>query len=193
MAIIICYLCCHHIWSQFFFFKNSLHIFRIIFLSSLYFVFQSKVTPLSTLVGRYDLQFILSKSTHLLFLSTILLRVLIKFVFPIGDTINVSLKEALWQCALAPITEEVLFRGLFLSILLKTHTERQAILLSVLIFVSVHQIQSLHQIGVLAILGLILGIAFVKSRNLLLCILLHSLWNMIIFIPVTSLCPFGVL
>jgi membrane protease YdiL (CAAX protease family) len=50
-----------------------------------------------------------------------------------------------------------------------------AILISSLIFAIAHQ--NLSEILPLFILGIILGVTYTRSRNLLASILLHSLWN----------------
>ncbi|MGD1873731.1 MAG: type II CAAX prenyl endopeptidase Rce1 family protein [Mastigocoleus sp.] len=75
----------------------------------------------------------------------------------------------------APLFEEFLFRGFLLPSLTRYIPTWGSILLSSFIFAAVHL--SLSEILPLTALGMILGFVYVRSRNLLAPMLLHSLWN----------------
>lgn len=75
----------------------------------------------------------------------------------------------------APIFEEILFRGFLLPSLTRYLPVWGAIAVSSLLFAIAHF--SLSEILPLAALGMVLGYVYVRSRNLLASMLLHSLWN----------------
>jgi membrane protease YdiL (CAAX protease family) len=75
----------------------------------------------------------------------------------------------------APIFEELLFRGFLLPSLTRYIPVWGAIFASSLLFAVAHL--SLSEILPLSALGLVLGVVYTRSRNLLAPILLHSLWN----------------
>jgi uncharacterized protein len=75
----------------------------------------------------------------------------------------------------APLFEEFLFRGFLLPSLTRYLPTWGAIGMSGLIFGVAHL--SLSEIVPLTTLGIILGIVYVRTRNLLAPMLLHSLWN----------------
>ncbi|OBQ22352.1 MAG: abortive phage infection protein [Anabaena sp. WA113] len=75
----------------------------------------------------------------------------------------------------APLFEEFLFRGFLLPSLTRYMSVWGAIFVSSLLFAAAHL--SLSEILPLTALGMVLGIVYTRSRNLLSCMLLHSLWN----------------
>jgi hypothetical protein len=75
----------------------------------------------------------------------------------------------------APIFEEIMFRGFLLPSLTRYVPASAAIVVSGLIFAIAHL--SLSEVLPLATLGIILGIVYTRSRNLLAPMLVHSLWN----------------
>ncbi len=77
---------------------------------------------------------------------------------------------------LAPVFEEIFFRGLILSQLLKTHTPIIAIGTSALLFSVAHmQVEGVFAIFVS---GVLFSIIYCKTRSLSLVILLHSFSNL---------------
>ncbi len=80
----------------------------------------------------------------------------------------------------APVFEEILFRGFLLPSLTRYLPIWGAIGLSSLIFAAAHL--SFSEVLPLTVLGSILGFAYVRSRNLLSSILLHSTWNSVTMI-----------
>jgi uncharacterized protein len=75
----------------------------------------------------------------------------------------------------APIFEETLFRGFFLTSLTRYLPTWQAIGFSGIVFAIAHL--NLGDLLPLSLLGMVLGFVYLRSRNLLASILLHSLWN----------------
>jgi membrane protease YdiL (CAAX protease family) len=92
--------------------------------------------------------------------------------------------------ATGSIFEEVLLRGIFLSMLLKGHTERKSIMLSAGAFGGIHLLNLLNGpsttnllIGVFAqilwctMYGLFYGYLFLKTNNLIPCMIMHYAGN----------------
>jgi uncharacterized protein len=75
----------------------------------------------------------------------------------------------------APLFEETLFRGFFLTSLTRYMPAWQAIALSGFVFALAHL--NLGDVLPLSLLGMVLGVVYWRSRNLLASMLLHSLWN----------------
>jgi uncharacterized protein len=75
----------------------------------------------------------------------------------------------------APMFEEIMFRGFLLPSLTRYVSVTSAILISALIFAVAHL--SLSEVLPLTTLGIVLGIVYTRSRNLLAPMLVHSLWN----------------
>ena len=78
---------------------------------------------------------------------------------------------------LAPILEEILFRGILMKGLVNNHVEpKKAIVLSALVFGAVH-FNPWQFLGAF-LLGLVLGLVYHKTRSLLMPILLHAFNNL---------------
>lgn len=75
----------------------------------------------------------------------------------------------------APIFEEIMFRGFLLPSLTKYLPMWGAIVASSFLFAAAHL--NISEVLPLAVLGIVLGVVYTRSRNLLSSILLHSLWN----------------
>ena len=75
----------------------------------------------------------------------------------------------------APIFEEILFRGFLMASLTRYVPAWGAIVISSLIFALAHL--SLSEVLPLTTLGIMLGLVYMRTRNLLTSMLLHSLWN----------------
>jgi membrane protease YdiL (CAAX protease family) len=89
---------------------------------------------------------------------------------------NVALGIFFFTAAVAaPFFEEFLFRGFLLPSLTRYIPVWVAILASSLLFAAAHL--SLSEILPLTALGIILGVVYTRSRNLLAPMLVHSLWN----------------
>lgn len=81
---------------------------------------------------------------------------------------------------IAPILEELIFRGVMLSYVLKHKSDWTAILFSALLFGLVHV--SPDQVVWSFLGGIFLGYAYLKSKNILVPILFHSLNNFLYYI-----------
>lgn len=75
----------------------------------------------------------------------------------------------------APLFEEFLFRGFLLASLTPLVSVNGAIVGSALVFALAHL--SLSEVLPLFVLGLVLGVVYTRSQNLLAPMLLHGLWN----------------
>ncbi|WP_416666504.1 CPBP family intramembrane glutamic endopeptidase [Egbenema bharatensis] len=99
---------------------------------------------------------------------------LLQTVLEEGDRVAISLFFFTAAVA-APVFEEILFRGFLLPSLTRYVPVWSAIGLSALLFALAHL--SLSEVLPLAVLGMVLGYVYTRSRGLLAPILLHSLWN----------------
>ena len=75
----------------------------------------------------------------------------------------------------APIFEEILFRGFVFPYLSRVMPMGSALVISGLLFATAHL--NFSDLLPLTVLGIVLGISYSHSRNLLTPILLHSFWN----------------
>ncbi|XP_020531665.1 uncharacterized protein LOC18448145 isoform X3 [Amborella trichopoda] len=80
----------------------------------------------------------------------------------------------------APIWEEIIFRGFLLPSLTRYMPVWCSVAMSSLAFAVVHF--NLQRLLPLVFLGVVMGAVFVRSRNLLASMLLHSLWNGFVFL-----------
>ncbi|GMI76437.1 snowy cotyledon 4 [Hibiscus trionum] len=80
----------------------------------------------------------------------------------------------------APVWEEIVFRGFLLPSLTKYMPVWCAILVSSVAFALAHF--NVQRMLPLIFLGMVMGVAFARSRNLLPSMLLHSLWNGFVFL-----------
>jgi membrane protease YdiL (CAAX protease family) len=78
-------------------------------------------------------------------------------------------------CLLAPVLEEMLFRGLFLRSFLHQYSRWRAIWISAAIFGLAHM--NVYQFFVGLAIGVLLGWIYERSRSLWPCILLHGAYN----------------
>ncbi|KAF5734052.1 CAAX amino terminal protease family protein isoform 1 [Tripterygium wilfordii] len=79
----------------------------------------------------------------------------------------------------APVWEEIVFRGFLLPSLTKYMPVWCAILMSSIAFALAHF--NVQRMLPLIFLGVVMGVIFARSRNLLPSMLLHSLWNGFVF------------
>ena len=96
-----------------------------------------------------------------------------------GDRLALAL-GAVGPCVTAPIFEEVLYRGFLLPALCRFMPLRTALPLHALLF-GVHH-HALVSLLPLSALGLLWGVLYLRSGNLIVPILVHALWNSRIFI-----------
>lgn len=75
----------------------------------------------------------------------------------------------------APVWEELVFRGFFFASLTAVTTTKRAMIISSVVFAVAHL--SLEQFLPLTFLGCLHCVVFVRTRNLLAPVLVHSAWN----------------
>lgn len=78
-------------------------------------------------------------------------------------------------CVLAPVLEEMLFRGVILRSFLQQYSRWQAIVSSALLFGFAHL--NLYQLAVGLIVGVVLGWLYERTHSLIPCIALHGAYN----------------
>jgi uncharacterized protein len=86
-----------------------------------------------------------------------------------------SLPAVLATCVLAPVLEEMLFRGVLLRAFLNQYGRWEAIAYSALFFGVAHL--NVYQFLLAFSLGLLLGWLFERSRSLIPCIAMHAAFN----------------
>lgn len=91
----------------------------------------------------------------------------------------------IYTVILAPICEELVFRGLIISSLEGATKKWAAVIISAALFSIVH-LPSLIALSYTFLLGLVLGFVYIKTKSLIPCILLHMAFNAsnyLLFIP----------
>ncbi|PQJ49081.1 hypothetical protein BTO01_26715 [Vibrio jasicida] len=83
-------------------------------------------------------------------------------------------------CVIAPLIEELLFRGIILRGFLKHYSDNTSILLSSMLFALAHL--TLTQLPVAYVLGALLGWLYVKTKSLWASILAHGIYNMCVML-----------
>lgn len=78
-------------------------------------------------------------------------------------------------CVLAPVLEEMLFRGIILRSFLRQYSRWAAIVGSATLFGFAHM--NLYQFAVGLVLGIVCGWLYERSKSLLPCIVLHAAYN----------------
>jgi len=86
-----------------------------------------------------------------------------------------SVAATLAVCVMAPLLEEMLFRGIVLRGFLQRYSRWQAILGSALLFGVAHM--NIYQFLVGLVLGTVLGWLYERTRSLIPCIALHAAYN----------------
>ena len=90
---------------------------------------------------------------------------------------------------LAPLLEEVVFRGFLLASLTKWLPTPGAVLFSSIVFAGAHFAP--RDFPQLVTLGMVLGFSYARTRNLLTPMMIHSLWNSGVLIVVSVLVSSG--
>lgn len=86
-----------------------------------------------------------------------------------------SLAAIVMTCVLAPVLEEMFFRGIVLRSFLRQYPKWTAIVGSATLFGFAHM--NLYQFVVALVIGVFLGWLFERSRSLLPCIWFHAVYN----------------
>jgi membrane protease YdiL (CAAX protease family) len=92
----------------------------------------------------------------------------------------------LYLCVVAPVSEEMVFRGVMLATLLGHATAPRwaTVLLSALVFASCHGVEDGWRLLRLTVMGCAFGYAYVLTRSVAFCALCHGLWNLMCVCPV---------
>jgi membrane protease YdiL (CAAX protease family) len=90
---------------------------------------------------------------------------------------------------LAPLLEEVVFRGFLLASLTKWLPTPGAVVFSSVVFGAAHLAP--RDFPQLVTLGIVLGFSYARTRNLLTPMFIHSLWNSGVLIVVAALVATG--
>jgi membrane protease YdiL (CAAX protease family) len=83
---------------------------------------------------------------------------------------------------MAPIVEEMIFRGVIMHGLMRNYSKFTAIFVSALMFALFHL--NPWQFPATFVLGILLGILMVRTRNILLCILGHAINNGLVLVSI---------
>jgi membrane protease YdiL (CAAX protease family) len=83
---------------------------------------------------------------------------------------------------MAPVIEELIFRGVIMHGLMRNYTKFTAVFVSALMFALFHL--NPWQFPATFILGLLLGILMIRTRNIYLCILGHAINNGLVLISI---------
>lgn len=86
-----------------------------------------------------------------------------------------TLPAILTVCVLAPVLEEMLFRGVILRGFLHRYPRWVAIVFSAMLFGAAHL--NIYQFMVATVLGVLAGWLYERTRSLLPCIVLHGAYN----------------
>lgn len=95
--------------------------------------------------------------------------------FTTGD-VEMMIKSVVFACLLAPVTEEILFRGLLFGWLRYKFGVIPAVLGSSILFAAWHF--DLNGFVQYFALGLVLATVYSRTRNLWLSMMIHGLWNL---------------
>jgi uncharacterized protein len=84
---------------------------------------------------------------------------------------------------IAPVIEELIFRGVIMHGLMRNYSEKSAVFFSGLLFALFHL--NPWQFPATFVLGLILGWLMIRSHNILLCIAGHAINNLLVLLTIT--------
>jgi membrane protease YdiL (CAAX protease family) len=84
---------------------------------------------------------------------------------------------------IAPVIEELIFRGVIMHGLIRNYSEKTAVFFSGLLFALFHL--NPWQFPATFVLGLILGWLMVRSQNIFLCIAGHAINNLLVLLAIT--------
>lgn len=104
------------------------------------------------------------------------------------DMLNQGLLSVLLVAVIAPLAEEIVFRGIILRKFLHSLPAVRAVVLSAIIFSCAHMdpLQMLPAFGA----GLLLGWLYLETGNLWVCIVFHSASNLVSFVVYHDYLPF---
>jgi hypothetical protein len=83
---------------------------------------------------------------------------------------------------MAPVIEELIFRGVIMHGLMRNYSKFTAVFISALLFALFHL--NPWQFPATFILGLVLGILMLRTRNIYLCIIGHAINNGLVLVSI---------
>lgn len=101
-----------------------------------------------------------------------------------ANMLDATLPAVMASCVIAPVVEEMLFRGILLRSFLEQYPRGIAIGFSALYFGAAHL--NIYQFLLAFLLGLLLGWLYERSRSLVPCIALHAAVNCAVVVLETS-------
>ncbi len=180
---ILAYLVIHFLWQ---FVPLNFFILRVFFLAAVagYLIFKGvgKDVLIYFFGPNKDPKSLLS--TFLVFIIPLLiLRVISRGYF--SGIIEPSFVNILNEAIIPPVNEEIVFRALFLSILIVQFKGKAffPIVLSTFIFVIIHNGIGVPGIINLSVSGALYGLAYLRSGSVFVPIVLHMIWNGLSFLP----------
>lgn len=187
MSMVIIYLVTYAIWRQLVFGNYSFVYFRLLFLAAIVIYLirgQGWVAVKQEMARALALPKGKTRFCMQLVGVALLLRLLVKVIWP-EVVIGLEWATMMDECLLPPLSEEIVFRWLLLGALLQNmKSSTWAVMLSAFLFASAHNLSGpLHLVPLLA-LGLITSYGYLKTGSLSFCIVLHALWNALVFIGV---------
>ena len=190
---IVIYLALHAIWAQCVFGPYSFVYLRLLFLICIAALLVTRKRPRE--IHGYFIGRLLPKNGMafvLMLLTVMVVRVVDVFALILTHVLLApySPNRLFSDCLVAPVNEEVLFRGVFLAVLLQQMSRRPAlaILIGALVVVSVHSLVRQNAFSIdlffgLLVANLLQGWIYLRTQSVLCCIVAHSLWNGFPFIP----------
>lgn len=97
-----------------------------------------------------------------------------------AQPLYVSILRVVGVCFLGPVLEELIFRGMLFQKLVRTNriNEWTAVIVLAAIWACLHYTYSIAVIAVIFVEGMLLGAALIKSRSLIVPIVMHICWNL---------------
>lgn len=144
-------------------------------------IFHNTKTSATAIVSVLTIPIILLVPGLILVVWTV--HVLVLSIFPLSNREIIMFEQMMSRdlasiiniCVIAPMVEEMLFRGIILRSFLTQYTTRAAIIGSAAIFGIAHM--NIYQFFVGLILGTILGWLYERTKSLWPCIILHAAYN----------------
>jgi membrane protease YdiL (CAAX protease family) len=115
-----------------------------------------------------------------------LLQMLTVKLFPLSDSqreagyrfLTDGLSSIVLVSILAPVIEELLFRGIILRSFLRQYSPSRAIVYSAVVFGFAHM--NIHQFVIAFVIGLVIGKIYERTRSLIPGMLLHAAYNAVV-------------
>jgi len=190
VVIVITYFLMFGYWAQLLHFDLTFVLQRVCFLAIILTILVSGLRlRLSETIGRLDVPGRAHpKLLALMLLVAVVIRLALKLVAQSlahgTDIRTLTAWNFAYECIIPPLNEEPVFRGLLLMSLLAIFQPRwgQAVVLAAFTFSWVHPARDLEQQIATFLLGCLLGVMFVRTRSLSSCMVVHAVWNMMVFV-----------